>query len=78
MPVPPFLVGQTLREAQLRTRYRLTVVAVRRGGFARPDELPNPDWTLSLQDYVVLVGHPLDMQLVLSSEVEHNGAAAPK
>ena len=45
MPVPPFLVGQTLREAQLRTRYRLTVVAVRRGGFARPDELPDPDWT---------------------------------
>jgi Trk K+ transport system NAD-binding subunit len=75
MPVPPFLVGQTLREVQLRTRYRLTVVAVRRGGFARPDELPDPDWTLSPQDYVVLVGHPLDMQQVLSSTIGRNSAA---
>ncbi len=78
MPVPPFLIGQTLRDAQLRTRYRLTVVAVRRGGFNRPDELPDPNWTLGPRDYVVLVGRPLDMQLVLSSAVEHNGAAAPE
>lgn len=75
-PVPPFLVGQTLRDAQLRTRYRLTVVAVRRGGFDRPDELPDPDWTLGLQDYVVLVGRPVDMQQVISPTVDHDDARA--
>jgi hypothetical protein len=76
IPVPPFLVGQTLRDAQLRTRYRLTVVAVRRGGFDRPDELPDPNWTLGPQDYVVLVGHQLDMQLANSQEVKPDDAHA--
>jgi CBS domain-containing protein len=76
MPVPPFLVGQTLRDAQLRTRYRLTVVAIRRGGIDRPDELPDPNWTLRAHDYVVLVGHPLDLQHVMVATSEHQEPTA--
>lgn len=78
MPVPPFLIGRTLREAQLRTRHHLTVVAVRRGGIDRPDELPDPDWTLGGQDHVVLVGHPSDMQQVVMSTLGHSSAATPE
>lgn len=61
IPVPPRFAGESLREARLRTRFHLTVVAIRRGGFDRPDELPDPDWVLGLQDYLVLVGRPVDI-----------------
>jgi CIC family chloride channel protein len=60
--VPSDYVGKTLRETQLRTRFNLTAVAIRRGRFNGPDELPDPDRTLDLQDHLVLVGRPTDLQ----------------
>ena len=36
IPVPPRWVGGSLRDAQMRTRFHVTVVAIRRGGFDRP------------------------------------------
>lgn len=60
--VPVQYAGKTLRETQLRTYFSLTVVAVRRGGFNGQDELPNPDWPLMRQDYLVLVGRPVDVR----------------
>lgn len=60
--VPVQYAGKTLREIQLRTHFSLTVVAVRRGGFNGQDELPNPDWPLMRQDYLVLVGRPVDVR----------------
>ena len=76
IPVPPHFVGGSLREAQLRTRFHLTVVAIRRGGFDRPDELPNPDWLLSVQDYLVLVGRPADIR-EFATESSTQDSSAP-
>jgi Trk K+ transport system NAD-binding subunit len=60
--VPSYYAGKTLRETQLRTRFNLTAVAIRRGGFNGQDELPDPDRTLDPQDHLVLVGRATDMQ----------------
>ena len=54
--VPPPLVGKTLGESQLRSRFNVTAIAMRRGGFHGPDELPDPDKPLRQEDYLVLVG----------------------
>ena len=62
LQVLPQYVGKTLREIQLRGRFNLTVVAVRRGGFRHEDELPNPSEPFGPQDYLVLVGRPDDVQ----------------
>jgi CIC family chloride channel protein len=76
IPVPPRFTGGSLREAQLRTRFHLTVVAIRRGGFDRPDELPDPDWRLGLRDYLVLVGRPVDINRFVTSTTTHPGPAS--
>ena len=54
--VPPPLIGKTLGESQLRRRFNVTAIAVRRGGFHSPDELPDPDTPLRQEDSLVLVG----------------------
>lgn len=76
IPVPPCLTGGSLREAQLRTRFHLTVVAIRRGGFDRPDELPDPEWRLSIQDYLVLVGRPEDIDRFVASTTTRADSAS--
>lgn len=76
IPVPPRFTGGSLREAQLRTRFQLTVVAIRRGGFDRPDELPDPDWILGLQDYLVLVGRPENISRFVAATTPQGDAAA--
>src|SRR5262249_29371649 len=60
--VPSGYGGKTLRETQLRTRFNLTVVAMRFGGFNSHDELPDPDRPLAPQYYLVLVGRPADVR----------------
>jgi len=60
--IPPHYVGKTLRDTQLRTRFNLTAVAVRRGSFNGPDELPDPGRTFDAQDHLVLVGRASDMR----------------
>lgn len=75
---PAPLVGRTLREAQLRARFHLTVVALRRGGVDRPDEFPDPDWALGQQDYLVLVGRPIDMQRFGEVVFHPDGGFPPK
>jgi CIC family chloride channel protein len=62
LPVPSHYVGKTLRETQLRTRFNLTAVAIRRSSLNSPDELPDPGRTFNAQDYLVLVGRASDMQ----------------
>jgi len=56
LQVPPPSVGSTLRTLQLRSRFGLTVVAIRKGGVQRRDELPNPNEVLASYDYLVVVG----------------------
>jgi K+/H+ antiporter YhaU regulatory subunit KhtT len=60
----------------MRTRFHLTVVAIRRGGFDRPDELPDPDWSLGVQDYLVLVGRPEDIQCFVTAAATHDRSAS--
>ncbi|HEV8718847.1 MAG TPA: chloride channel protein [Candidatus Binatia bacterium] len=60
--IPPHYVGKTLRDTQLRTRFNLTAVAIRRGSFNGPDELPDPGRTFNPRDHLVLVGRASDMQ----------------
>ncbi len=54
--IPAHLIGKTLRESQLRNRFHLTAIAIRRGGFHSPDELPDPNSPFHQEDYLVLVG----------------------
>ncbi len=56
VPVPPSLIGQTLGDSQMRSRFNVTAIAIRRGGFHSPDELPDPDTPLRQDDSLVLVG----------------------
>lgn len=57
---PAWLDGRSLREANLRSTYNLTVVAVRHrvGG---SDELPDPEQPLHSGDVLVIVGKPQDI-----------------
>jgi CIC family chloride channel protein len=68
--VPPLYVGKTLRDTQLRTRFNLTAVAIRRGGFNSPDELPDPARRLERQDHLVLVGRSADLQRFTAESAE--------
>jgi chloride channel protein, CIC family len=54
--VPEWCVGSSLRTLQLRTRFGLTVVAIRKGGIQHRDELPDPNDILTAHDYLVVVG----------------------
>ena len=54
--VPAWCVGSTLRTLQLRTRFGLTVVAIRKGRIQHRDALPDPNDVLTAHDYLVVVG----------------------
>lgn len=61
--IPPGLVGKSLREAKLRSRYGLNVVAIRRTGSEGKKtseetviKLPDPGEPLQEKDVLVLVG----------------------
>ncbi|MBI3303406.1 MAG: chloride channel protein, partial [Deltaproteobacteria bacterium] len=72
--VPRQYAGKTLRETQLRTRFNLTAVAIRRGGLNSHDELPDPDRPLAQQDHLVLVGRPADVQRFAAERKEETRA----
>jgi CIC family chloride channel protein len=60
LPVPPPLVGRTLRDAALRSRCGLTVLAIRPpGGLDLP---PDPDRALGPGDALVVVGPVENLQ----------------
>jgi len=58
---PRWLAGRSLRDADLRAAYRLTVVAVQRGGLGE-DQLPQPEVPLGGGDILVVVGQPADIE----------------
>jgi CBS domain-containing protein len=60
VPVPSWLAAQSLREANLRVAFNLTVVGVHDHG-ADEDRLPDPDEPLRAEDVLVLVGRPTDI-----------------
>ena len=61
MPVPPSMVGRTLRDIDLRTRQGITVLAVRHPGMRQADEIPDPDSPLPAGSRIVVVGKVSDM-----------------
>jgi CIC family chloride channel protein len=61
VPTPPWLVGRSLREANLRVTYRLTVVAVRHG-MTGEDHLPDPEEPLGSDYVLAVVGRPDDIE----------------
>ena len=64
VPAPPWLAGRSLRDANLRAAYNLTVVAVRHGATAE-DHLPDPEQPLQSDDVLVMVGRPSDIDAFL-------------
>jgi CBS domain-containing protein len=58
---PQWLVGRSLRDANLRAAYNLTAVAVQRAGKGE-DHLPEPDVPLGGGDVLVVVGRPTDVE----------------
>jgi TrkA-C domain len=68
--IPSWYTGKTLRVLQLRTQFHLTAVAIRRGSTTQEDELPDPDYPLSPQDALVLVGRPTDLARFLTEQEE--------
>lgn len=68
--IPSWHTGKTLRGLELRTQFYLTAVAIRHGSTSRGDELPDPDYPLSPQDALVLVGRPVDLARFLAEQEE--------
>ena len=60
LTTPPSLVGRSLRQANLRASYNLTVVALQRGDDGE-DQLPDPEQPLGSNDILVIVGTPADI-----------------
>ncbi len=61
LPTPAWLVGRSLRDANLRATYNLTVVALRHG-IDDDDHLPNPEEPLQASDVLVVVGTTADIE----------------
>ena len=74
--VPPRYVGKTLREIGLRTNFHLTAVAIQHGNTGEPDEFPDPAQPLILQDHLVLVGRPADVQRFIN-EIDEQSPSPP-
>lgn len=58
---PPWLAGRSLRAANLRAAYNLTVVALRHGSNGE-DRFPDPEEPLQLGDVLVVVGTTADIE----------------
>jgi len=59
VPVPASFVGQTLRGLELRSKYGLTLIAIKRrsaGGAEQTNVAPSPDDVLRQDDVLALVG----------------------
>ncbi|MEW6439754.1 MAG: chloride channel protein [bacterium] len=61
MEVPRALAGRSLRDANLRAAYHLTVVAMRHPDDTA-DRLPDPAEPLAADDVLVVVGKPSDLE----------------
>ena len=77
-PVPPWYVGKTLRDIELRSAFHLTAVAIQHGTTGEPDEFPDPDQPLTVSDQLVLVGRPADLQRFASALDEQHPASHPQ
>ena len=71
---PPFLVGRSLRQADLRAAFHLTVVAVRCKG-QRDEELPDPEAPLAVGDVLVVVGSPQDISRFQTARDDRDATA---
>ncbi|MFQ5666350.1 MAG: chloride channel protein [Candidatus Binatia bacterium] len=75
VPVPRWLAGRSLRGANMRAAYNLTVVAVRHGIDAE-DCFPDPEEPLQPADVLVVVGRPVDIERFRRATGADTNAAA--
>ncbi|MCX8103519.1 MAG: TrkA family potassium uptake protein [Candidatus Bipolaricaulota bacterium] len=63
IPVPPSLAGKTLSESQLRTHYRVNVIAIKKSASPNAINLnPAPQDRLEAHDILVIIGKEEDIQ----------------
>lgn len=61
---PPVFVGKTIRELDLRNRYKLQVVAIKEAGASKVHLIPSPDYVLGAGDCLTVVGRHADISRV--------------
>jgi len=59
--LPDALYGKTLGQLNLRARYDVLVIAVRRPGTEGLDFLPGPDFTIEKADILIMIGKGRDL-----------------
>jgi CBS domain-containing protein len=69
--LPTAWVGKTLREANLRALYHLTVVSIQDPDKPGRDEVPNPERPLEAGVHLVVVGHGKDIERFLAETGSH-------
>ena len=76
---PESWVGRTLRELDLRRRFKVEVLAFKRKGFsgAVDNELPDPDRPLGYRDRLVVVGRSEDVDRLSRAGTELDAPEAP-
>lgn len=67
---PKGFVGKSLQELEIRTRYGITVVAVRGAGAGKqePAQVPSPDYVVRDGDLLYVVGSDEDINVVAEME----------
>jgi CIC family chloride channel protein len=72
---PASWLGQTLRDLELRRRYRVAVLAVKHAHSLRstPNELPDPELPLAPGDRLIIVGHADDLDQLLTDTQRQGG-----
>jgi len=64
IPVPQSFVGKSLKELNLRAKYGVHVLAIRKGAIANVegDQIPSPEAKLEAGDRIVIVGKTSDIE----------------
>lgn len=60
--LPGHMAGKSLRELNLRARFKLSVVAIKHPGEEEKNEIPNAELPLRKGDYLVVVGSVQDVE----------------
>jgi len=65
---PDHLAGKTLKESDLRSVYRLLVLAIKKGGREEYDFMPDPTDVLADDDVLVVLGREVDLARIRAAD----------
>jgi trk system potassium uptake protein TrkA len=76
--VPDTFIGRTLREVELRPKYRLNLITIRRGSVPEEageaiDSVPTPDLVFERGDLLVVYGHENDLRYFSEKVIGRDG-----